>query len=44
MFKVIIREEGQERELEGEFDTKIEAETYAECVGFEEFKVIPVNE
>jgi hypothetical protein len=42
MFRVIFKKNGIEQQVDRYFETELEAETYAEGVGFAEFKVIPV--
>jgi hypothetical protein len=44
MFKIIILENGLEKEIDDEFDTEFLAELYAEGNSFEAYKVVPVNE
>lgn len=42
MFKLIILEDGKERELENEFNSEIEAEIYGESLEVEGYRVVPI--
>lgn len=43
MYKIIILENGKEQVLERNFATYEEAEIHGESVGFEAFKIVPIN-
>lgn len=44
MWKNNVFEDGKERQLDLDFDAKEEAEIWADSIGFELYKAMPVNE